>query len=305
MSNVTIPLLTSEDIEVKIKQATKNGALGLLYKTARVDRRILNSVFGPMNWTNDYKVIDGTLFCGIGIRESSDQDFVWKWDAGGESENVLDDGARSKATASDALKRAGFTVGIGEELYTSPVIWLEVETVPDGNKWRVKDPFAKYVVTHIAYNESTRVITELEIANSKTNVVVYRWKLATSGAIGKKMVNTLAKSEEAEDAPPFDTADTKPSQAPVKASQQAARPSVATKTTTDTTPERLPLKRLVTAIGGMVKNMYTNDGSADKYTAIVKEVSGDSGFKCNTATEEQYETVYAIYAKLIEGGYGG
>ena len=67
---IDIPLLTSEDIEVKVKQVTKSGALALLYKTARVDRRILNEVFGVLNWTNDYKVVKDNLYCGIGIRET-------------------------------------------------------------------------------------------------------------------------------------------------------------------------------------------------------------------------------------------
>ena len=39
-----IPLLSTEDIEVKVKQVTKTGALALLYKTARTDRKYLNIV---------------------------------------------------------------------------------------------------------------------------------------------------------------------------------------------------------------------------------------------------------------------
>lgn len=52
-----IPLLTSEDIEVKVKQVTKSGALLLLYKSSRTDRKILDQLVGPMNWTSDYKVV--------------------------------------------------------------------------------------------------------------------------------------------------------------------------------------------------------------------------------------------------------
>ena len=67
---IIFPLLTSEDIEVKVKQVTKTGALLLLYKTARVDAQILDEVFGVTNWTTDVKEVKGNLYCGIGVRES-------------------------------------------------------------------------------------------------------------------------------------------------------------------------------------------------------------------------------------------
>lgn len=294
MSNIKIPLLTSEDIEVKVKQVTANGALGLLYKTARVDRRILNEVFGPMNWTSDFKMIDDVLFCGIGIRESMDQDFVWKWDAGGESENALDDGAKAKANASDALKRAGFAVGIGEELYTSPTIWLEVQTVKDDRgKWKLADPFAKYVVTCIEYNEKTRVITKLQIANAKSNIVVFNWEMPTSGAIGQKMVKTLGDTNTA-------SATETPKNEPV-VPQEAKKTPKASKVTPAV---KVPLKDLISNIGQMVKGMYATEGSADSYNTIVATVTGGNTFKCNAATEDDYDTVLEIHDKLVEGGYG-
>lgn len=298
----TIPLLTPEDIEVKIKQVTKSGALALIFKTARTDRRILNQVYGPLNWTSDYKTVKDNLYCGIGIRESSDQDFVWKWDCGIESRSD-DDGNEKKGEASDAFKRAGFQIGIGEELYSSPLIWLDVETVEKGNgKWVLKDPFAKYVVTHIAYNEETRVITELEISNAKSNIVVYKWHIPASGAVAKRMVKTLpvdaAAKEESADTPPWEA------QTPSQTSPDAQN-STKTSPASSTLPtEKLPLKTLIASIGGMVKKMYAKDGNASVYSSIVKEVSGSDTFKCNTATEEDYDTVWGIYQKLTAAGYG-
>lgn len=271
---IKIPLLTSEDIEVKIKQVTRTGALALLYKTARTDRRILNEVFGMMNWTSDFRVIDDTLYCGIGIRESKEDPFVWKWEAGGESENALEEGVKAKANASDAFKRAGFAVGIGEELYTSPQIRLDVATVGKGeNKWVLQDPYAKYVVTHIAYNEKTRVITELEISNAKTNVVVFSWQMATTGAMAQKMTKTLAD------------ADTTSEAAPAKKETKKS------------------LKSLVTSIGKIVKKMYAAEGNSDTYNSIVAEITGDTSFKCNSATDDEYDTVNAIYEALKQRGY--
>lgn len=294
-NEIRIPLLTSEDIEVKIKQVTKTGALALLYKTARVDRRILNDVFGPMNWTSDYKVVKDNLYCGIGIRTKADEDFVWKWDCGIESRGD-DDGNEKKGEASDAFKRAGFAVGIGEELYSSPFIWLEVETVQTNGKWVLKDPYAKYVVTHIGYNEKTRVITELDICNAKSNVKVFSWTMATTGAMAQKMVNTLS-TEEGED-----------EDATQKATRGSKTPLESTKASSEgnyTPEDKKPLEALISAIGKMVKNMYSSDGNAGKYNAIIKKVTGDNTFKCNAATEEQYDTVLAIYNELIAGGYNG
>lgn len=283
---IEIPLLTSEDIEVKIKQVTKSGALALLYKTARVDRRILNEVFGVLNWTNDYKVVKDNLYCGIGIRENADQPFIWRWDCGIESRSD-NEGNEKKGEASDAFKRCAFAIGIGEELYSAPMIWLNVNTVQSGGKWVLEDPYAKYVITHIDYNKETRVITELEISNAKTNTKVFSWKLPTTGAIAKKMVNTVSDSNEDQSTASVTAPETKQDK----------------KSTTSSTDETLSLKSLISGIGKMVKNMNAQKGSILEYNEIVKDVTGEPGFKCNAATEDQYDLVLAIYQKLIAGGY--
>lgn len=98
---IKFPLLTADDIEVKVKQCTKAGVLLLLYKTARTDARILDEAVGAMNWECRYAEIKSNLYCGVGIREKEDQEFVWKWDCGIESDQ--DDGQEKKAEASDAL----------------------------------------------------------------------------------------------------------------------------------------------------------------------------------------------------------
>ena len=76
-------LLEASDIEVKVKQVKKNGAVLLLYKTARTDMDILDETVGSENWTNDYREIKGNLYCGIAIREGDA--WTWKWDCGIES----------------------------------------------------------------------------------------------------------------------------------------------------------------------------------------------------------------------------
>lgn len=164
-----IPLLKASDIEVKIKQVGKKGAVALLYKTARVDMAILDEVFGAMNWQVDYREIKGNLYCGIGIREDKDSGFVWKWDCGTESRED-GEGNEKKGEASDAFKRAGFKWGIGRELYSAPFIFLKVPTKESGSKFELENKFAKFECTKIEYTEEGK-ISGVVIADNSGEIV--------------------------------------------------------------------------------------------------------------------------------------
>ena len=174
--NKQIPLLEKDDIEVRIQQACKgNKALALLYKTSRTDMRILDEVFGIYGWKDEYKEIKGNLYCGISIYDNEKKEWITKWDCGIESQQ--EDDNSKKAEASDAFKRAGTKVGIGRELYTSPLIFLNVETKDSGRKsksgksiYELVNPFDKFNVSYITYNDK-REISSLEIVDSKGNVV--------------------------------------------------------------------------------------------------------------------------------------
>jgi len=158
-----IRLLTKDDIEVKVKKVVDGGAFLLLYKTARVDMAILDEVFGSMNWCNDYKEIKGNMYCGVGIRESEEKDFIWKWDCGIESRED-EEGNQKKGEASDAFKRACFKIGIGRELYSAPSIYVKAETKLDGKVYKLTDKFAKYYVKEIQYNDN-KEITKIVIVD--------------------------------------------------------------------------------------------------------------------------------------------
>ena len=170
-------LLRADEIEVKVKQVKEKGAVALIYKTSRVDMDILDETLGAENWQDDYKEIKGNLYCGIGIRTKSDQPFIWKWDCGIESRED-EEGNEKKGEASDAFKRAGVKHGIGRELYSSPFIFLNVETVTDGKKYKLKNLFESYVVSHIAYDDKNK-IAELTIKSSNGKVVFSYPKRAT------------------------------------------------------------------------------------------------------------------------------
>ena len=155
--------LKADEIECRVAQVSSKGCSLLLYKTARVDRAILDEEFGAMNWQNDFKVIDGKMYGGIGVSDGLNT-WVWKWDCGTESNTEAE-----KGQASDCFKRAGFKWGIGVELYTAPFIWINAEVKQEGNKWKLANPFTKYAVKSIDYNNDC--ISDLVIVDDKGNAV--------------------------------------------------------------------------------------------------------------------------------------
>lgn len=165
MKNYVFPLLKAEDIEVRVGNKSKDGTLQtlLLYKTARTDAKYLDEVVGTFNWQKKFYSVNGFTLCSLGIYDEDRKEWVWKDDAGGES-NI----EKEKGTCSDAFKRAGFAWGIGRELYSAPTIWV------DGS---IK-PF-DLAVKEIAYNEKTREITKVVIVDNKGNQVYPKVKSQT------------------------------------------------------------------------------------------------------------------------------
>ena len=60
MEEKTIRLLTADEIDVRVAQTKNyNNAVKvdlLLYKDARVDMKILDEVYGPMNWQRSHQL---------------------------------------------------------------------------------------------------------------------------------------------------------------------------------------------------------------------------------------------------------
>lgn len=147
-----IPLLTANDVECRIKKITNEGAVLLLYKTARVDMRILDEVYGSMNWQRHHEVINDNLFCTISIWDSEKSQWVSKQDVGTESNAEAE-----KGQASDAFKRAGFAWGIGRELYDAPFIWISGKV----------SKYDRFHVTDIQYDREKQAFTRLVIFDDK------------------------------------------------------------------------------------------------------------------------------------------
>jgi hypothetical protein len=169
--------LTANEVEARVSMVTDKGCQLLLYKTARVDRAILDEEFGALNWQTDFKVVNDNLYCGIGVYDSNKSEWVWKWDCGVESFSD-----KEKGEASDSFKRAGFKWGIGIELYNSPFIWLNIPTKKEKDertgkeRWVLANKFQRFGIGKIEFDDTS--VVALEIIDSKTSEILY--------SIGKK-----------------------------------------------------------------------------------------------------------------------
>ena len=156
-----IPLLQANDIDVRIQSFKNNAVILLLYKDARVDMRILDDVFGPLGWQRTHEVIAGNLFCNIDIWDDINKCWVRKQDVGKESNQDAE-----KGQASDSFKRASTNVGIGRELYTSPFIYVKLNTDEIDIQKNKPKASVKFTVKDIGYNER-KEINRLIIVDGK------------------------------------------------------------------------------------------------------------------------------------------
>jgi hypothetical protein len=171
--------LNANEVDVRVNIVKENGLGLLLYKDARVDQNILDETVGSMNWQRDHKEIKGNVYGGIGIYNQELGLWVWKWDAGVESNTEA-----VKGEASDSFKRAGFNWGIGRELYTAPFIWIK--------KGLFNDKYDKFSVTKIGYDENGN-INELSIYNETIKKVVFEMDKATKTVIEESPLIKKAK----------------------------------------------------------------------------------------------------------------
>lgn len=160
--------LRADEIDARISTCNQYGVGLLLYKDARCDMNILDETVGEFNWQRRHEVIDGRLYCSVGVYDHTKGEWIWKQDVGTESYTE-----REKGQASDSFKRACFNWGIGRELYTAPDMWVYAENLKtlkqdDKGKWVCRDSFRvadiQYVDNKICFvkiiNESTgRAIT--------------------------------------------------------------------------------------------------------------------------------------------------
>ena len=113
--------LKANELQIKCTDTKfKGSATLLIYKDARVDQKVLDETVTPMRWQKDYKEIDGKIYCGVGIKNADNGEWIWKWDCGTEGNFEAE-----KSEASDAFKRACFNWGLGRELYDTPKLKIK------------------------------------------------------------------------------------------------------------------------------------------------------------------------------------
>lgn len=114
--------LSINEIDFRVQSINKGGyATILAYKDARVDMNRLDAVYGVEGWQKKYEIVNGNLFCSVGVWSKDLAQWIWKQDVGTESNTE-----KEKGQASDAFKRACFNLGIGRELYDYPVIQIKL-----------------------------------------------------------------------------------------------------------------------------------------------------------------------------------
>ena len=108
----------------RVQSFSKNKPVAqcVAYIDARDVMNRLDEIVGGENWQDDYRVVNNQLFAGIGILVNNQ--WVWKWDVGTESQTE-----KEKGLVSDSFKRAAVKWGIGRFLYD-----LEIKFVNTNGK---------------------------------------------------------------------------------------------------------------------------------------------------------------------------
>lgn len=170
--NIEFRLPTEKEIDVRIGSIKENGLTLLLYQDARVGMTILDETVGSKNWQRKHEVINGNLFCSVGINvnyedETKEPLWVWKQDVGVESYTE-----KEKGQSSDAFKRAVVNWNICRCLYSAPFIWISSDNCNIKNVNGKYQCYDKFVVQQIIYDEQKNIVA-LAIRNTTTKKNVF------------------------------------------------------------------------------------------------------------------------------------
>lgn len=176
-----IRLLTADEVECRVATVKKDnsGCSLLLYKDARVDMRILDETFGPMNWQRHHGRDNAN--CIISVWDDDKKQWIEKEDTGTESNTEA-----AKGLASDSFKRAGVNWGIGRELYDAPFIWVQLSKQDLSTNGKIT---AKFFVKDIEYDRTKSEFVKLKIVDSKG---VVRFELGKKAAAPKAPAESVS-----------------------------------------------------------------------------------------------------------------
>jgi hypothetical protein len=164
--------LDISDIDFRVQSINNGGyATILAYKDARVDMARLDAAAGPLEWQRKHEIINGNLYCHVGIFNVSIGEWVWKCDVGTESMTEA-----TKGLSSDSFKRACFNWGIGRELYDYPMISVKL----NDNEWskdggRPKQTYNLKIRDWVWYSEFTDDRLSFLAAKDENGKVRFKW----------------------------------------------------------------------------------------------------------------------------------
>ena len=164
--------LDISDIDFRVQSINNGGyATILAYKDARVDMARLDAAVGPLGWQRRHEIVNGNLYCHVGLYSTEANDWVWKADVGTESMTEAD-----KGRASDSFKRACFNWGIGRELYDYPMISVKL----NDNEWskdggRPKQTYNLKIREWTWYSEFTDGRISFIAAKDENGKVRFKW----------------------------------------------------------------------------------------------------------------------------------
>lgn len=167
---VDIPLLSANDVELRVAQLKETNygvyVTLLCYKDARCDMRVLDAIYGSMNWQRSHELINGNLFCTVEVWDCAKEQWIKKQDVGTESNTEA-----VKGQASDAFKRACFCLGIGRELYAAPDIHFKLNEneVSNANYGKPKC-YAKFHVGEMEYDKNLGRFTAFTVLDEEGNI---------------------------------------------------------------------------------------------------------------------------------------
>ena len=157
MKKINRPL-KAEEVEIRIGTINEEGVTFLLYKNARIDRKILTDNYNNL-WQSKFEVKDGVTYCTISVYDEELKQWISREDCGIES--MQKDDNKIKAKASDAFKRAAFQFGIGEELYSVKNLYLKNCTEKKERKgqtyFNLKNDYKYLYVKELEYKDNNIV----------------------------------------------------------------------------------------------------------------------------------------------------
>jgi len=164
--------LDISDIDFRVQSINNGGyATILAYKDARVDMARLDAAVGSLHWQRKHEIINGNLYCHVGIFNVAIGQWVWKCDVGTESMTEA-----QKGQSSDSFKRACFNWGIGRELYDYPMISVKLnenEWTKDGG--RPKQTFNLKIRDWRWYSEFTDGRLSFLAAKDENGKLRFKW----------------------------------------------------------------------------------------------------------------------------------